>query len=230
MESYGLRSIGRIICQIVYSLPVFQDSDTGRFIYVNTQKSLYVGGIDRWVCLIENDKLSLESISSIDVDLENTEDNFHSRNRTVEDALNALCRGLPFKDKILKTQHYKDNSITSNKINFGTRTDQVNANNIPARFKSETKTIQEIINILQKQCIMKHEYFIDQCSWAYDDRKDLYYYSLSSETTWTTMFPIYQCYYNGETIYPISVLVNVPGRTITFFLTNRMDLHVTLIA
>jgi len=229
MESYGLKSIGRIICQVLDRLPTYQSKDLARFVYVKEDSSLYFGASTKWVKILDNDILNLGNIESNDVKLANVLDYFDDSCDSIEDALNYLCTGVSFRDQIIVNRHYGNESITADKIRFGTNTNEVNATNIIGFFNSKNMSLQDVLSILQTQITAKKEYYIDECSWAYDSARDLYFYSLSSESSWSTMFPVYRCYYNGEVIEPVSVLVNAPGKIITFYLTHRMSIHVTLV-
>ncbi len=221
MKAHGLEMVGKFIIQKKQTLPDWSVYFEGCFLFVVSEKSYYLGGLDSWIKLSAGLKniqahqldvgLNKHQISSDSIPV-NDKNNIYESSKNITDVLYGLAIGKNIQKNSIITEHIKDNMITVSKLLCGYNNDAINASSIPYKNTlddlAKTSTIQETLdNILMSfpKIIRKK---IQKTAWQYNPTEKeyvatLYFNSIKNDTIFI------QCYDEfGNFIIPSKIKID----------------------
>ncbi len=242
MDSYGLTLEGKFTVERVSTRPDFNEDQIGRFIFVETNETYWVGGINSWLSF----GITNNSIKSYHVDWGNEYgqinaktipfvDNVYNYIGTdnVEDALLALSTGIGLADDCIVDRLIGDDVIKNEHISWGTTDNNVGGKDVlidslfPGNFR--ITNLQEAVNQLETSCPIIIREVIPMRAWESVPADNLYRTPIVTVPI-DNPHVIVQCYdLTGKMINPARITTDLTASKIYIYMPTPISFTVVIL-
>lgn len=242
MDSYGLTLEGKFIVEKVATRPDFNEDQIGRFIFVETNETYWVGGINTWLSFGITDK----SIKSYHVDWGKEFGQINAKSipfiddvynyigtDNVEDALLALSTGVGLADNCITDRLISDNVIKNQHIGWGTSGNNVGAKDVPIESQfpgsNELTTLDVAVNRLETNCPIVIRKTIPIRTWESIPADNLYRTPIVT-TPIDNSFVFVQCYdLTGKQITPARITSELGASRIYIYMPIPISFTIVIV-
>ena len=242
MDAYGLTLEGKFVVEKMTNKPIFSEDQIGRFIFVESDETYWVGGLNTWLSFglsnaaVKNNhinwgndygQINAKTIPYIDdvyryINVEN-----------VHDALLELAKGTGLSDGSVNDRVIADECIRNYHISWGIEGNNVGAKDIAIesvlRGNTGVTTIGEAINRIEEQCPIIFRKTVQPTAWEAVPAENLYRVMITTVPI-DTPYVIVQCYdLTGKFLLPAKIVTDLSNSRIYIYMPQTYSLTVVIV-